>query len=313
MNIIRNVPVNGNVIGHASVLGAYLIFAINIIVCKDLSNSGIISPLGIFCFRAVGATTLFWIVSFFIPSEKVEKKDLLYIFIASMLGIFLTQLTFLKAITITTPLDASLINSITPIFTMFIAAIALKEPITLKKAGGVALSFAGIIMLIINTVSSGGGVTSTQPLGIALIVLNSLCFALYLGIFRPVIHKYNVVTFMKWMFFFSMIVSVPLDIKELTNLNFASIPVDYRWKLAFVVVVSTFIAYFLIPVAQKKLRPTVVSMYSYTQPIVASAMSIWLGMDILNWQKIIAAIAVFVGLYLVNKSRAAGESANRTK
>jgi drug/metabolite transporter (DMT)-like permease len=300
-------PKSNKPLGHAAVFGAYLIFAVNIIVCKDLSNSGIISPLGLFCFRAVGATLLFWIASLFLPSQKVETKDLVSIFIASMLGIFLTQLTFLKAITITTPLDASLINSVTPIFTMFIAAIVLKEPITLKKAGGVALSFAGIIMLIINTVSIKGGVTNTQPLGIVLILLNSLCFAFYLGVFRPLISKYSAVTFMKWMFLFSTIVAVPLDIKELTTLNYSLIPADYRWKLAFVVVFSTFIAYFLIPVGQKILRPTVVSMYSYTQPIVASAASIWIGMDILNWQKIIAAISVFAGLYLVNKSRAAGE------
>ena len=300
-------PKMNNSLGHSAVFGAYLIFAINIIVCKDLSNSGLISPLGLFCFRAIGATILFWAASFILPSQKVDKKDLIYIFIASMLGIFLTQITFLKAITITTPLDASLINSVTPIFTMFIAAIALKEPISLKKAGGVALSFAGIIVLIINTVSTEGSVTSTQPLGVVLILANSLCFALYLGIFRPLISKYSPVTFMKWMFLFSMIVAVPMDLKELMTLNYSGIPMEYRWKLAFVVLFSTFIAYFLIPVGQKILRPTVVSMYSYMQPIIASAVSIWIGMDILNWQKIVAAVAVFLGLYLVNKSRAAVE------
>lgn len=307
MSNLKFVPVcQSKAGGHISVLCAYLIFAINIIVCKDLSNAGYISPLCIFCFRSAGATLLFWIVSLFVPKEKVCLKDLMKIFIASMLGIFLTQMTFLKAITITTPLDASLINSITPIFTMFIAAIALKEPITLKKAGGVLLSFCGIILLILNTVStSTNGAVSSKPLGVILIILNSLCFALYLGIFRPLIAKYSAVTFMKWMFLFSMIVSLPLDIKEMTSLNIFSLPVNFLYELGFVVVFSTFVAYFLIPIAQKILRPTIISMYSYTQPIVASAVSIYLGMDVLTWQKIVAAIAVFSGLLLVNKSRAA--------
>lgn len=295
---------NSKLSGHLSCFVAYTIFGFNIIICKSLSNSHLISPECLFLIRATGASALFWLVSLFFPKEKVEQRDLIKIFFASMLGLFLTQLLFLEAITITTPLDTSIITSITPIFTMFVAAVALKEPITWKKAGGVALSFIGIVFLILNSVSLGNGAAETKPLGIIFMILNCLCFALYLGVFKPIIAKYSVMTFMKWMFLFSMIVSLPISFKELVHINFASLPTNHLLQLGFLVLFSTFTAYFLIPVGQKVLRPTVISLYSYIQPLIATIVSILLGMDRLNWQKIVAAALVFTGVILVNKSRA---------
>lgn len=292
--------------GHIACFFAYAIFGFNIIICKDLTNLALISPLGLFCFRAGGAALLFWLVSLFLPKEKIEKADYLKIFLASMLGLFITQITFLKAITLTTPLDTSIITAITPIFTMFVAAVVLKEPITLKKAGGVALSFVGVILLILNTVRiASGGVTETKPLGIVFMIANCFVWACYLGIFKPLIGRYSVVTFMKWMFLFSALVAIPLDIKELVHLDMMSMPSKYLWELGYIIVFSTFTAYFLIPVGQKTLRPTVISLYGYLQPVIATVMSLIMGMDRLTWQKIVAAVFVFTGVILVNKSRAA--------
>ena len=290
-------------LGHISAFVAYSIFGFNIIICRDLSTLALISPMGLFCFRAIGATALFWLVSLFLPKEKVEKSDFPKIFLASMLGLFLTQVSFLKASTMTTPFDTSILTPLTPIFTMFIAAIVLKEPITLKKAGGVALSFVGVIFLVFNTVRAGNGVTETQPMGIVYMIGNCIFFALYLGAFRPLIAKYHVVTFMKWMFLFSAIVAIPFDIKELVNLNISALPAKYLLELGFLILFATFIAYFLIPVGQKVLRPTVISLYGYLQPIIATIMGIVTGMDRLTWQKVVAAALVFTGVILVNKSR----------
>ena len=292
-------------LGHISAFFAYTIFGFNIIICRDLSTLALISPMGLLCFRVAGAAALFWLTSLFLPKEKVDLKDFPKIFLASMLGLFLTQWSFLKASTMTTPFDTSILTPLTPIFTMFIAAIVLKEPITFKKAGGVALSFIGVIFLVFNTVRvDSGSVTETQPLGIVYMIGNCIFFALYLGAFRPLITKYSVVTFMKWMFLFSAIVAIPLDIKELVGLNITTMPLKYILELGFVILFSTFVAYFLIPVGQKVLRPTVISLYGYLQPIIATVMGIVTGMDHLTWQKVVAAILVFTGVILVNKSRA---------
>jgi drug/metabolite transporter (DMT)-like permease len=291
--------------GHLACFGAYCIFGFNIVCCKNISNANVLTPMDLFCLRATGAAILFWLLSFSMPKEKVPLKDLLQIFVASMLGLFLTQMSFLKAITMTTSIDLSIANTCTPIMTMFVAAIVLKEPITFKKAGGVLVSLVGVLILIFNSVGLGGGASETKPLGIVLTVLNGLTFALYLGIFRPLISKYNVVTFMKWMFLFSMLVALPLNAKSFFRLPFGQMENKVLWQVAYVVVFATFVAYFLIPVGQKRLRPTLVSMYNYVQPIIATLISIIIGLDHLTWKKLVAMALVFMGVWIVNQSRAA--------
>lgn len=293
---------NQSIIGHIACFIAYAIFGFNIIVCKDLTSSQLISPMTIFCLRSIGAGGLFWLISLFLPKERVDKKDYIKIFAASILGFFTCQLTFLVGIPHITPMDCSILTSISPIYTMIIAAIVLKEPITLQKAGGVAISFIGIIYLIVSRVSVGG-VAETTSFGILMLVLNTLSFSLYLGIFRPLISKYSVVTFMKWTFLFAFAMSIPFSAKEIVSMQWSAIPTVQLFELSFLIICATFITYFLIPIGQKHVRPTLVSMYSYVQPIIAIIISICVGMEMLTWQKILAAIMVFGGVVIVSYSK----------
>lgn len=290
--------------GHLSIAAAYTIFGLNLVFCKDIANSESVSPYVLFTLRAIGASALFWLLSLFMPKEKVDRGDYWKIAAASLVGLFIPQMTFLMAITMTSAIDTAIIGTLGPIFTMFFAFFFLKEPITGKKAGGVALSFAGILFLIFNSVHAGGAAV-TSPWGIALLLVNSLSFSLYLGLFRPLISKYSVVTFMKWTFLFSLIVSLPISAKGLIITDYTAIPVNVRWEIGYLIFFATFVAYFLIPYGQKFIRPTLVSMYSYGQPIIAAIVSIWAGLDTLSWQKILASALVVGGVILVSKSRAA--------
>jgi len=291
-------------IGHLAAGGAYTIFGLNIVFCKDIANASAVSPIALFTLRAIGASALFWLISLFLPRERVANNDLWKIALASIIGLFIPQFTFLKAITITTAIDTSIIGTLSPIFTMFIAAIVLKEPITAKKAIGVAISFAGVLFLIFNSVVRQNGVTQSNPLGIILLLLNALSFASYLGIFRPLISRYSVVTFMKWMFLCSLLLSLPFSFSDIMSTDFASIPANVLGEIGFLIFFATFVAYFLIPVGQKNIRPTLVSMYSYLQPIIAVIVAISIGMDSLSWQKIVATVFVVSGVVIVNQSRA---------
>lgn len=295
--------------GHGACFAAYAIFGFNIIVCKDLMGGHLISPLAIFTLRSLGAGTLFWILSLFMPSEEIDRKDFIKIFAASFLGFFLTQLTFLAAIPDVTPMHCSIVSAMSPIYTMFIAAIVLKEPLSWQKGGGVLLSLCGIIFLILNNTSSGGAAESSMW-GLFLMFLNSLSFSLYLGIFRPLIAKYSVVTFMKWIFLFATLMSLPFSCREVFSLSWTHIPAAQMWELGFLIVFATFMSYFLIPFGQKRIRPTLVSMYSYIQPIIATVISICIGMDTLTWQKVLAALMVFAGVFVVSRSRAAASSSD---
>lgn len=297
---------NKELLGHLACFTAYTIFGINMVTCKDLAESHILSPIGLFSLRALGAGVLFWIASLFFPHEKVEKKDYLKIFLASCLGFLGPQLTFLTALPQITPMTCSILSALTPIYTMFIAAVAVKEPITPKKAGGVLLSFLGIVFLILNSTGSGSGATSNSMTGIVLMIFNGISFALYLGIFRPLIQKYSSVTFMKWIFLFTALTTLPFSAPELVTLDWSRFSGRLGADLAVLVLGATFISYLLLSIGQKNIRPTLVSMYNYCQPIIATTASICIGMDTMTWQKALAALACMAGVVLVSFSKKAG-------
>lgn len=290
--------------GHLAIAATYVIFGLNIVFCKDIANNALVQPIVLFTLRAIGASLLFWLLGLVLPKEKVERKDLPKIALAAFVGLLVPQLTFLMAITMSTPIDTAIMSTLGPIFTMFFAFFFLKEPITGKKAGGVALSFAGVLFLIFNS-THAGGVQETSAGGFILLLVNSISFAFYLGFFRPLISKYSVVTFMKWMFLFALLMSLPFSAKGLISTDYAAIPAEVCWEIGYLIFFATFVAYFLIPFGQKRLRPTLVSMYAYLQPIIAAIVSIWAGLDVLNWQKILATSLIVCGVVLVSRSRAA--------
>lgn len=295
-------------IGHLAAAAAYVIFGINVVVCRDIAIEGHVQPIVLFSMRALVAGALFWLLSLFTPKEHVPPKDLLKLFGAGILGLFLPQLTFLHAIAHTTPVDLSVMSTTTPIFTMFVAAIFLKEPITWKKTLGVALSFGGILWLILQSTFGGHGPSETEPIGIMFCFANYIVFALYLGTCRNLIARYSVVTSMKWMFLVSFLISLPFSLPKLATTEFTLVSSQVWWEIGFMIFFSTFIAYYLIPAAQQRIRPTLVSMYGYLQPIIAIAAAIWTGLDHITFTKITAALFVFFGVWVVNQSRAATPS-----
>ena len=141
---------------------------------------------------------------------------------------------------------------------------------------------------------------------IILTITNALSFALYLGICRPIISRYSVITLMKWMFLFSFIVSLPFSANGIVALDYGAVPAKVWWEVAYLIVFATFVAYFLIPVGQQRIRPTLVSMYGYLQPLIAAIVGVAVGMDRLTATKVLAAVCVFAGVAIVNRSRAAG-------
>jgi len=292
--------------GHLAIGAAYTIFGLNIVFCKDIADSSVISPEVLFGVRMILAALIFWTLSLLTRGRggrKMERGDLLKTALASLLGLVLPQFTFLKAITCSTVVDTSIMSAFTPVVTMIVAAIFLGEPITGKKVLGIVLSLMGIFLLIFTSIHFTRGDNVTTPLGFALLVANSISFASYLGIFRPLIQKYPVVEFMKWMFLFSFLFSIPISARPIMDMQWSALSWKLVAEIGYLVVFATFLAYFLIPLGQQRLRPTVVSMYVYLQPIVAVAVSIAYGRDTLDVPKVAAILLVFAGVFLVNRSR----------
>ena len=292
---------NGALAGNLACFTAYAIFGFNIISCRSIAVDGNVTPMALFCLRSFGATALFWIWSLFTdPRDQVRKEDLWKVAVASFLGLFMTQLSFLFAITQTTAIDASIIATLSPIMTLLISAVVIKERITWSGIAGIALSLAGVLILIFNCVSLRSGADSTSIWGILGMIANSLFFASYVGIFKPLLQRYTVVTFMKWMFLFSSLFALPFSFGAFRASNLGAISGNVLGHILFVVICATFIAYFLIPIGQKRLRPVVVCMYTYVQPVIAMVIALALGLDHLTALKVAATLLVFTGVGLVN-------------
>lgn len=293
--------------GHIAMIGANSMWGIMAPVAKIAMASGVISPLLLTNFRIIGAAILFWFASIFTEREHVSKGDLLLLFGAGMLGIVLNQGCYIFGVGATSPGEASIITTTMPIWVMILAAVILGEPITWKKSGGIALGACGAILLVFSGLQSA--VKGNNPLvGDLLVLTAQLCYALYLTFYRNFIKKYSVVTLMKWMFTFAAITVLPVSINEWCSTSWSDVTITEFGAIAYVVVFATFIAYICTMIGQKNLRPTLVGMYNYVQPIVASVIGVLLGLDRFTTVKVIAVLLIFSGVYLVTISKAASDS-----
>ncbi len=298
-------------IGHLSMLAASVMWGLMAPVSKAAMNSDAVSAMLVADVRAFGAAILFWILSLFTKQEKVDKRDYVKFFFAGMFAILLNQCVYVTGVSMTSPVDASIITTTLPIVTMIFAAIFIKEPITGRKAGGVLLGACGALLLVFGNrlmpgaaESVGQTAHSSNLFGDLLCFLAQCSYAVYLVIFRDLIKKYSPITLMKWMFTFASIVMIPVSARSLALTGWSSISFMEYAELAYVLVFGTFLCYLVVPVGQRYLRPTLVSMYNYVQPIVATIVAIIWGMDSFNILKVLAVVLIFSGVFLVNKSKA---------
>lgn len=289
--------------GHIAILTTNLIFGLNTPIAKTIVPEWI-SPFALTLLRMSFATAIFWTVGLFVKKEQVSRRDLVTIFFGALFGLVGAQLSFASALQYTSPVNISIIAAMTPVAVMLLAAGVLKEPITLKKAAGVLIGASGALLIILhsNAINSN---KEGNLIGNLLCVVNVITYAIYIVITRPVSQRYSPVTLMKWMFLFSALISLPFGYK---TLPYAPVFSDASgWsiilRLSYIVVMATGIAYFLVPMALKRIRPTTVSMYNNVQPIVASIIAIIIGQDVLSWDKPVAACLVFTGVYLVTQSK----------
>ncbi len=284
--------------GHLAIFAANAIFGLGVPVTKALLDDWV-TPMGYMASRCVFAAVIFWVIAYFMPKEPVEKRDLVVIMLAGLLGFVISQTLTAWALDFTTPVYYSLVAAMTPVAVMILAAIFLKENITAVKIVGVLLAIAGALLMLFISWQSGTG--KNDLLGIFLTVLSMLTWAVYLIVTRKVSAKYSSVTQMKYVFLVSAIVTLPIALFTEPQQRLYSSACEWSGvlEMAFIVLFATVLGYFLIPYAMKFLRATTVSIYTNIQPVVASLVAIAIGQDVMSWDKPVAAVLVLLGAYIV--------------
>lgn len=289
--------------GHLALFGSNIMWGVMAPISKFVLAGGIVTSAALTDIRIFGGTLLFWIASLFFKAEHVDRKDYIKLFGAGFFSTAFNQLCFIKGVSLTSPVDASICTSTLPIWTMIMAAIFLKEPITGKKAGGVMLGLGGALLLIFFGGSKTPGAAS-NIWGSLLCLLSQISYGVYLVFFQGVIKKYSPVTLMKWKYTFGAMILLPVSFSGLLSVEWSTLPSQQWAGLAYVLFCGTFLSYLIVPIGQKHLRPTVVAMYNYLQPIAAAVVAILWGFDTFNVFKLVAVVMIFSGVMLVNRSRA---------
>jgi len=286
---------------HLTLFTVNLIYGANYTIAKEVMPA-YIKPYGFVLLRVICATALFFMVHALWVKEKVDRKDLPRMFLCGLFGVALNQLLFLKGLDLTTPINASLMMITAPISVLLIAVVMRVERLSLSKLSGVMLAALGAFIVIYYGKHYAGSQGSF--LGDIYVLINAASYAMFLVLAKPLMNKYNPFTIITWVFAFGLILVAPAGWHEFTQVHW-QMPFSAVLCVAYVVVGATFFAYLLNVSALNKVDPSLVGIYIYSQPVIASIIALAFGKDELNWAKVLAMAFIFTGVYLVSERETA--------
>ncbi len=285
---------------HLSLFVTSLIFGLNYWVSKGLMP-GYFNPVQLVLLRAFGALILVWTIQLFYKNEKIETKDMFKLIVFSLFGITLNQGLFYLGLNLTSPVDASIIHTANPILVMLIAAFIIKEKITTLKISGIVLGLTGALIIILYGKHKVVGTGTLE--GNLLILLNGFSYAIYLVMVKPIMAKYKPLTVLKWVFLYGFIFTLPLIAFDTEMIHWQSISFKAWMAVLYIIVFNSFLAYLLIVYALKHVNATIAGFYAYLQPLIAAIIGIIIGAELPDIIKVIAALFIFTGVYLVSKTK----------
>ncbi|WP_026913839.1 DMT family transporter [Christiangramia portivictoriae] len=292
---------NSRLLAILAAVGASTIYGINHTLAKGLMPL-YIEPFGFILLRVTGAAILFWSISVFAPKEKIATSDWPRIVGCAVFGMVINMLFFFKGLSLSTPINSSVIITLSPVMVLILASILIKERITLLKTIGIIIGMAGALVLVLFSSDQNQNAPNI-PMGNVLFIVNAFSYGLYLILVKPLTKKYHAITLMKWLFLIAVFINLPITYSEFVAVDWNNLPFDAIWKMGFVVLGTTFMTYLLNIYALKQLSASTISAFIYLQPLIAITFAIMVGADSLNWTKGIAATLVFVGVYMVSMKK----------
>ena len=277
-----------------------IIYGVTFTIAKDVMPK-YVDAFGFIVMRVGGSVVLFWLISFLGPKEKIAKEDFPRIVAAAFFGVAFNMLTFFKGLSYTSPIMGAVLMVTTPMIVLVLSAFIMKERMENRKVLGIILGLAGTITLILYGKSLINATNAS--LGNLLVFVNAVSYGFYLIIVKKLMDKYNAFTFVKWIYTFGFLMVLPFGWGEFQSIDFVNLPTDIIWKIGFVVVFSTFLTYLLNLVSMRELKPTTVAVFIYLQPLFATIFAVSLGKDDLSLVKLISAVLIFVGVYLVTQKK----------
>ncbi len=296
---------NKRIAALAAATTASVIYGVNHTIAKGLMPT-VIEPFAFILLRVSGASILFWLISLFYPSEKVEHRDWFRFFLCAFAGMACNMLMFFKGLSLSTPINSSVIITISPVLVLILSAVFLKEKISWLKSVGIGLGLSGALLLIFFGIKSQENAPNI-PLGNLLFIGNATAYSIYLILVKPLVSKYSSVTLMKWFFLFAFFINLPIGFTEFTHVEWTNLSFSSIWQMAFVVIATTFLTYLCNIYALKQLSPSTIGAFIYLQPLIAAIVAVMAGTDTLTPLRLLAAGLIFLGVFLSTLKRKKSE------
>ena len=289
--------VPGKITVHSALFTVSLLYGINYSIAK-IAMPKYIEPFGFIVLRLLVGTTLFWIMSSLVSKEKIDKKDVWLLIRCAFFGAAANMIFFFKGLSLTNPINASVIMIMTPIIVLITAYFYKSETLNIYKILGILLGCIGAFLLI---TKDGISISNDTFLGDLFIMLNASSYGIYLVLVKPLMLKYKPITIIKWVFLIGSFMSLPFGILELNQVEWVSIPPMAWMSIAYVLLGTTFVVYFLNIWALQYVDSSVVGIYVYLQPIISTSVAVTFRNDPLTIETIIFSLVIMVGVYLVSK------------
>lgn len=285
---------------HGALALVGLIYGANYVIAKGVMPN-YMSPNAFILLRAAVATILFWVFHRLTSSEKVIRKKDYWLFAkCAVFGVMANQLIFFNGLSLTSPVNASIIMTANPIIVLIISFWLLNEQITWRKIIGILIGACGVILLVLNKEVS---LENDAFLGDIFIFLNATFYGIYLVMVKPLMQRYEPITVVKWVFLFGTMMIVPFGIVPIFDVEFQEFPAEIWWSIVYVIIGTTFLAYLLNAMALKHVNSTIVGYYIYLQPVFATFITILIGQEVFKWEKALFAMMIFFGVYLVSQQK----------
>ncbi len=292
---------NPRLLALLAATAASTIYGVNHTIAKGLMPN-VIGPHGFILLRVSGAAFVFWMLSFFFPSEKIDRNDWFRIIGCAAFGMVINMNMFFKGLELSTPINSSVVITISPVLLLILSAFILKERITWLKAVGITLGLTGALALIFFGAKTQPNAPNI-PLGNLLFVVNAASYAFYLILVKPLVAKYNSITLMKYLFLIAFFINIPIGFSQFSEVGWLQLEFSDIWKLTFVVIGTTVLTYLFNIYALKQLSPAVIGVFMYLQPLIAVAFAIIVGADSLTSMRMLAAILIFLGVFLTTRKK----------
>lgn len=291
---------NPRILALIAATTASAIYGINHTIAKGLMPN-VIGPYAFIILRVSGAAIVFWGMSIFFPKEKIDRKDWPRIVLCALFGMVLNMNMFFKGLELSTPINSSVVITLTPVILLVLSAIFLRERITWIKSIGIGIGLIGALVLILFGAKSQENAPNI-PIGNLLFIVNAVSYAFYLIFVKPLVSKYSSITLMKIFFLIAFFMNIPIGGSQFLEVAWMDLGFSEIWKMIFVVVGTTVLTYLFNVYALKQLSPSTIGAFIYLQPVLATLFAVFAGADSITPLRLFAAALIFTGVFLSTRT-----------